>query len=88
MGSQLTSYQAFDFLDGWGHTLHRRRRYFDDLDRCVAELISETENECVQGSFRGRVGGEGCCGDDGEVGTGAIVVSQSLNSLLEIGAIY
>lgn len=72
----VSSIAFIEPLGEHGHTLYRRRRYFNDLDRCIPELVAEAEHECVQGSLRGRIGGEGRCGDDGEVGTRAIVVSK------------
>lgn len=64
------------FRDESRHTLYRGRRYFNDLDRRITELVTKTEDECIQGSFGGGVAGKGSCGNDGEVGTRATVISQ------------
>ena len=64
------------FRDESGHTLYRGRRYLNDLDRRIPELVTETEDECIQGGFGGGVAGKGSCGDDGGVGTRAVVVSK------------
>ena len=64
------------FRDESGHTLYRARRYLNDLDRRITELVTETEDECIQCGFGGRIAGKGSCGDNGEVGTRAVVVSR------------
>ena len=64
-------------MDRYGHTLYRRRRYLDDPDCRVTELVAETEDKGVQGGFGSGVSGKGGSGDNGEVGARAISFIRS-----------